>query len=242
MGFFSDLFGGPSSQEKNLASRESNLAATMNQDFNQRFAGQSQVLQNLTGQLTPIAELGPNQQGFSAPELAAMNTQAINASAAATRNAQQTVGATLAGRGGGGGSGLVSGIDAQIRGSIASAGANELAGAQNEITQRNYETGRKNFWSATAGEDALAKAYNPAEYGSMASSTTQLALGDEQKIQAEKRAAAFAPLSLGMKALGGVASFATGGLSNLGGAGSGSSFGENVGNFFSGGFNALAGE
>jgi hypothetical protein len=214
MGFFSTLFGGPSKQQVSLAAREDTLAATMAANYNQQFGAQSEILKSLTGQLTPIANLGPNQQGFSPEELAAMNTQAINVSGAATRNAQQATAGVLAGRGGGGTSGIVSGIDAQIRGSIASAGAQQLAGAQNEITQRNYQAGRENFWAATHGEHALAGLYNPTEYGNLASSTTQSALQDENQIQAARRASLMGPISLGMKALG---AGLTGGASLLAG-------------------------
>jgi hypothetical protein len=214
MGFFSTLFGGPSKQQIGLAAREDTLASTMAANYNQQFGAQSEILKSLTGQLTPIANLGPNAQGYSPEELAAMNTQAINVSGAAVRNAQQATAGVLAGRGGGGTSGIVSGIEAQIKGSLASAGAQELAGAQNEITQRNYQTGRENFWAATHGEHALAGLYNPAEYGKLAGTETSEALSSENQIQAMRRASLMGPISLGRKALGvGL----TGGMSLLAG-------------------------
>jgi len=234
MGFFTDLFGGPSRQQEQLASQQSSLAATLASNYGERFGQQSQIFQNLTNQLTPIANLGPSQQGFSPQELAALNTQAINASGAAARNAAQATGSVLAGQGGGGTSGLVSGIEAQIRGTEASAAANQLASAQNEIVQRNYETGRSNFWNATAGEHNLATAEAPQQYGSLAESTTQSALADENQIQKEKQAAAFAPIGLALKGVGAV----MGGFGNLDTTGS-SSLGEQVGNFGVGAMNSL---
>ena len=241
MSFFSTLFGGPSAQQNQLASQESSLAATMSAAFNQQLAGQSQILQNLNSQLTPIASLGPNQQGFSAPELAAMNTQAINSVGAAARNAQQSVGTTLAGQGNGGGSGLESGIQEAIKGSVASSAANELAGAQNDITQANYATGRQNFFNAVNGEQALAKAYNPEAFGGLASSTNQAALQDANQIQTEKQQGLNSLIGLGKGILTGGTSFITGGLDNLDSTGN-SSIGEQGKNFFSGGIAALAGQ
>ena len=239
MGFFSSLFGGPSQQQLGLAAQEQTMANTFNVDFQQRFANQNATLQSLNNQLTPIANLGPNAQGFSAPELAAMNTQAINEAGAAARNAAMTTGTALAGRGEGGTSGITSGIEAQIKGSEASAAANQLAAAQEAITQKNYDVGRQQFWNATQGEQALAGAYNPTAYGSLASSETGQALSAANQIQQEKQAAAMGPLSLATKAIGAGLGFVSGGLSNLGG--SDTSFGENVGQFFQGGFQSLAG-
>src|SRR6266576_496743 len=240
MGFFSDLFGGPSGEEKRLTAESSNLATMMRNTFSQQLGDQKGILDRLNQQLAPIANLGPNQQGFSPQELAAMNTQAINTAGAASRNAQQAVASTLAGQGGGGTSGLGSGIQQQIQGTVASSAANELAAAQNAITQRDYETGRQNFWQSTAGERSLASAYNPEAFASLASSTGQTALTNARTLQNEKQAAAFAPIGLAMKVGGSLLGGISGGLGNLDTAGT-SSFGEQLGNFGSGAFNSLAG-
>jgi hypothetical protein len=247
MGFFSSLFGGPSAQQQQLAANESNLATQMSQAFQSQLSDQKGVMDRLNQQLTPIANLGPNQQGYSPQELAAMNSQAINNAGAASRNAQQMVGNTLAGQGGGGSSGLVSGIQQQIRGTIASAGANQLANAQNLITEQNYATGRQNFESAVSGEHALAGLYNPEQFGNLASGTNQQALQDANQITQEKQAAAFAPLALGAKLIGGGLTGAMGGFGSLGMgdpalSGVPQSFGDKIGNFFGGAETALSGQ
>jgi hypothetical protein len=168
-----------------------------------------------------------------------MNAAAINNAGAAARNAQMATGAVLAGRGGGGASGLTSGIEEQIRGSEASAAANQLAAAENQIVQNNYATGRENFWQSTAGEQNLARAYNPAEYGNLASSANQEAFKDASQIQKEKGSVLGTIGKIAGAVAGPALGFLTGGLSNLGGAGT--SLGENVGNFFSGGFGNIGG-
>jgi hypothetical protein len=236
MGFWSDLFGGPSQQQQNLSNQQATLADTFSSNYNQRFGAQSQEFSALQGQLSPIAALGPSQMGWS-PQLAAtVSTQNINAAGAAARNAAQATGSVLAGRGGGGaGSGLTSGIDASIRGTEASAAENQLSASQLQATEANAAQGNQNYNNAVSGEMALANAENPASAGGMATQATQSALSDANQITQEKQSAAFAPISLATKAIGGALGFATGGLSNLS---SDSSFGENVGNFFSGGMNS----
>lgn len=241
MGFFSDLFGGPTTQQKDLANSAATMAQTFASNYSQRFGQQSQEFNALQGQLNPIAALGPSQMGWSPQLASAVSTQNINAAGAAARNAQQATGAVLAGRGGGGaGSGLTSGIEAQIRGSEASAAENQLSASQLQATEANAAQGNKNFWDATSGESALARAEDPSSYGDMALKGGEAALADANQIQKEKSAAAFAPISLGMKALGGAASFITGGIGNLDSTDS-SSGGEQLGNFFSGGMKSLSG-
>jgi hypothetical protein len=112
------------------------------------------LIQSLNKSLSPLVATGPNQQGFSAPELASLNTAAINNSGAASRNATQAAQGALAGRGGD--SGLQSGVDQQIIGSIKSNSANQLAGAQNQIAQANYATGRANYFNGVSGLSGLA--------------------------------------------------------------------------------------
>jgi hypothetical protein len=229
MSFLSTVFGGPSQSEINAANQESNLAQTYSNAFSQTFGEQQGILNQINQQLTPIANLGPNQQGFSPQELAAMNTGAIDAAGAAARNAKQAAATTLAGEGGGGSSGLVSGVQQQIEGSIDSQAANELAATQNAITQKNYDVGRSNFWNSSSGEQSLASKYNPEAFGNLASSTEQSAFSDQSKVSAEN-GSLFGDIG---KVVGMVAPLITGGLGNLDSTGS-SSTGEQFGNFFSG--------
>jgi hypothetical protein len=236
MSFQTTLFGGPSQSEINAANQESSLATSLGNAFNQTFGEQQGLLNQISQQLTPIANLGPNQQGYSPQELAAMNTQAIDTTGAAARNAQQSAATTLAGEGGGGTSGLVSGVQQQIQGSIASQAANELAGQQNKITQQNYEVGRQNFWNAQAGERSLAQAYNPESFGGLASSATGQAFNEQNQVQQEKGSV----LGDIGKLVGTVLPMFAGGLANLDSTGS-STAGEQAGNFFQGGISALAG-
>jgi hypothetical protein len=103
-----NMFGncGPSSAESISQGAEQSLAQEMQSNYATRFADQQQVLDRLNQSLSPIVAAGPNQQGFSPKELANLNTQAINTTGAAARNATQAAQTSLAGCGGGGDSGL----------------------------------------------------------------------------------------------------------------------------------------
>jgi hypothetical protein len=50
-----------------------------------------------------------------------------------------------------GGNGLPSGVDAQVLGGVAAAGAQEQAGLQNDITLKNEELRQQNYWNSVGG-------------------------------------------------------------------------------------------
>jgi len=229
---------GPSGAEKYSASQETSLAQMLQANFQTTFGEQQSVLKSLNNSLSPILAAGPNQQGFNAPELANLNTTAINASGAAARNAEQAAGNALAGRGGGGSSGLESGVDQQIKAGIASTATGQLAAQQNQIQAANYATGRQNFFNAVNGENAIAGQYNPSSYGGEASNANQAAFTMADKIQQEAAQAQAEEISgitsLAMDAGGAI----LGGISGVQNSPAGAS---QPGAFFSGAFNSLSG-
>ena len=230
---------GPSGAEKSIAGQQQTFDKLLQNSFSDRFGMQSDVMAKLNAALSPIVEAGPGQQGFSPAELAARNTMAIDTTAGNYRNAAQAVGSSLAGRGGGGSSGLVSGIDQQIKASIASEGARALSNQENQITAENYATGRQNFFQSQAALNALGGMENPLGYGSEANQGSSIAFGQANEIQRQKDALA-KDIAGGVTSLAG--NFLLPGIgAGLGNTSKDSTFGENVGNFFSGGLNALAG-
>jgi len=182
-----DLFGGPSKQEEGLANQADSFSNVLRANYGTAFGEQQDTLKNLNSEIMKI-ETGQTGTGFSAQELAAKNTAAINSAGAASRNAQQAIGNFTAGEGGGGSSGIVSGVQEQLRAGAASSAANELASAQNSITQQNYQQGRVNAAQTVGGLENLAQ-----EYGGTAASAqggaiqeNQAAFGDAAKIQEQK--------------------------------------------------------
>ena len=175
--------------------------------------GENQALFNqVTGSLSPTLAAGPNQQGFSPEELAAMNTQAINTTGAAAKNAEQRLGNTIAGEGGGAIAPGQSGAANQLEASLASNEAGQLANTQNEITQQNYAQGQKNYSQALSGLEGEQQLENPNQYAQQATTLGQNAFSDYGQMastQAQLSASKIAGIAGG---IGGIA----GGLIGLG--------------------------
>lgn len=127
--------------------------------FMAQYGKQSAQIDYLNSILKPIAA---NPQGLSAPALTAMRTSASDSIAREGQNAKSAVAATEAARGGG--TGLTSGIEAQIDSGVALNTANQQSGAQNQITQYNENVRQANFWNAINGLSGTAAMMNPQSY------------------------------------------------------------------------------
>jgi hypothetical protein len=220
---------GPSNAEYAAQNEQTSLTSSIQAAFNGRFASQTQINNLLQNSLTPIAEAGPSQQGISPQELASLNTSAIDTNAAAARNARQAAGNAFAGQGGGGTSGLESGIQAQVSGAINATESGNLANTQNQIVQKNYDVGRQNWQTAEAGLSALSGQMNPGQFSGQAIQSNQAAFQQadtiaQQKNQEEAEIAGMA--TSGVEAL-------AGGIGNLDTTGSSTGF-EQFQNFLSG--------
>jgi hypothetical protein len=183
----SDLFGGPSQQEEGIANSTQSFSNSLQANYGQAFGQQQSTLTGLNNEIQKI-ETGQTGQGFSAQELAAKNTQAIDSAGAASRNAQQAIGNFTAGEGGGGGSGIVSGVQEQLRAGAASSSANELATAQNNIVQQNYAQGRTNAAETVGGLTSLASEYGGEASSAMGGAINEgnAAFSESDKIQQQK--------------------------------------------------------
>jgi hypothetical protein len=191
---------GPSGQEKAIAGQQQDLSTLLSSDFSQRFGQQSAVLQNLNNMLTPIAQAGPDQQGFGAQELAALNTQAGESIGANYSKATQSLQNVLASRGGGN-EFLPTGARSALQETLASSAADQMSKEQLGITRANYGQGRQNWQEATAGLSALANQYNPGEFSGQAQKGFDSAFGMADKIQQEKNQQQMA-IAGGIAALG----------------------------------------
>jgi hypothetical protein len=175
---------GPSGSETQINAQQESLASQLNADFSSRFQSQSDLLSKLSSSISPIIAAGPNQQGFNAAESAVLNTQAINASGAAARNAKQVAGNFSAGQNNS--SGLQSGVQQQIEGSIDSSAANQLATEQNQITQANYNQGRQNYFAGLNALQGVTSQYDPTQFSSQAGQNYSTSFNQADKIQQEK--------------------------------------------------------
>ena len=221
---------GPSGQMENAAAQQSSLASSLQADFQSRFAGQGAVINNLNSLWTPIAMAGPNQQGFGAPELADLRTQAHEGVAANYGKATRALNNTLAFNGGGN-EALPTGARAALHGRLASAAADQMSNADLGITAANYDQGRRNFAAGMSGLTNTAQLYDPRGYAGEATSAGNLAFNEDQSIQQMKNqkqqaiASGIAGLAMSAATFG------------IGGAGAGGG----VGGFFKGGLKALQG-
>lgn len=174
---------GPSSNEKSLETSEQNFSSLLQQNYQTLFGNQLNVLNSINRSLSPILSAGPNQTGFSGPELAARQTQIINNAGAANRAAQQAARTYGAGQGGGGTSGVTSGITKQIESAVGSQSAQNEGNQLNNLTAENYQTGRENYWRAQGGMNALAAGYSPNAAAGESTSANTSAFGEAKTIQ-----------------------------------------------------------
>ena len=219
---------GPSSQQTQLAGQESSFFSQLMSSYQQNFGEQQAVLGQLTNTLQPILAGGPNQPGFSAAENAALTGEAINSTGANARSA-----AVAAGSAAGGNTGVTTGGEAQLQAQIASGATTGLSGEENQINLANAATGRQNFFNAESGLAGVAGLENPVPYAGQATSAGNSSFNEATNIQNMKNQeqADIGGAVAGL-ALGGIPGIA-GGLGNLDPTG-GSTFGEQVGNFFTG--------
>lgn len=216
---------GPSAQEKQLEAQQASFSQTLQQDYSEQFANQSQILDNLNAQLQPIVNEGPNQEGYSSEELAALGTEAIESNATGVNQAEKAIQAKE-NAAGGGTSLLPSGVDAQINGQIASEAESNLSNERLGITTANYNQGRQNWQNALSGELSTAGEQNPLGYAGAGTSANSSAFNEADTIQQQSNQE-FSDI------LGGIGSIVTGGVGNLDTTG-GSTAGEQGLNFLTG--------
>lgn len=226
---------GPSSAEKRLAAKQESLSDTYSAAFSKYFGAQSQVLQNLNNIFTPIAQAGPDQQGFGSNTLAALHTQATQGVGVNYAKATRALQTGLAARGGGN-EFLPSGAEGSLKGELAASAANQQSNEDLAITNANYATGRENYNRATAGLQALGQQYNPSSFGSLANQGTEAAFKDQSQITQEQQAASADIMGAVTGVAKGALAFGTGGMSAMLDSPAGAS---QPGSFFSGGLKAL---
>lgn len=233
-----NLFGGASGEEQAAQAQQSELARSLQSNYKQMFGEQGHTIDQLNSVINRI-QSGDTGPGFGAAEENARVSQIQANAAAAERNAQQAVQNRAAGQqfaGAGDASGLAhaGGIRQQINEEIAAGGENQKSAALNANTAANYEQGRLNAAQTEGGLARLAGIENPLGYAGAAGGANQGAFQMASKINEENSSGGL--LGGLLKAGVGMAGkFVTGGMSNLDDTG-GSSFGEQVGNFFKGGF------
>lgn len=226
---------GPSSALKTLNKTIQDFSTQVTSEAGTVFGAANSVFNNLIGGLQKIVQGGPSQTGFSEAELNAKNATAVEGGATMARNLKGAVASGTAAIGGGNTVTPSGGTEASIL-SAEEVAAQQTASAENQVVQQDYEQGNKNYEAAVGQEMQLPSVYGVADqFNKTASSAQQTA----QKSQQEMDTASNWWQPLLMKGVTAGLGIATGGISSalkggMGNTSSDSSFGENVGNFFSG--------
>lgn len=136
---------------------------TLQNAFMAQYGKQSAQIDYLNGILKPMAE---NPTGLSPAALTAMRTSASDTIAREGQNVKSAVAATEAAKGGG--TGLPSGVQAQLDQGVALNTAGQQASAQNDITKYDENVRQTNFWNAINGLSGNAKMMDPTAYSANA--------------------------------------------------------------------------
>lgn len=156
---------GPTGGQTNALKSDEAFRNMLTTNYSQVFGQNQALFQNLTSNLGELLAAGPGQQGYTAPELAAKNSQAINDASASNQKLQTVIGEN--GVRGSATPGVESGVEQAERSAAATQVDTGLNNTLSNITTANYDTGRQNYWSAVQGDEAAPGAFeNP---------TTQLA-------------------------------------------------------------------
>ena len=111
--------------------------------------------------LNPVVAGGPGQNGWSAAQSNAVNSQIINQNAAAIKNAGVAVKSDIAGMGGGN-IALPSGANIATEEALAAAGAQSESANLTNATIANKTQGQQNWEFATKSAEAAPDMFNPA--------------------------------------------------------------------------------
>ena len=197
------LCKGASAQQNDLANQQSQFYSTMTNDYNQQFANQSAILGTLRNTLDPIISAGPNQFGFSTGETNTLNSQAVQSTGQEYAKAAKASNENMAAAGGGN-SYLPSGVQAQQKSQLASAGANQASNELLGIQQAGYNQGHQQYESAIGQLAGVAGMYDPTGYASSATGAGAAAGNSWNQIEQENQAAN--PFNAILGAAGGAAS------------------------------------
>lgn len=152
---------GASSQQKQIEATQQSFYSTLTSESQQVFGQGSALYANMLKVFQPIFDKGPSQEGFSAGEKTALNTQATEGVSSNYQKAAQAVGEQAAGAGGGN-EYIPSGQTEQLKGEVATAAARQESSEQNQILEADYETGRQNWEAAEQGLMGAGSVYSPA--------------------------------------------------------------------------------
>lgn len=199
------------STDKAAEASSAAFSSTLQNAFTAQYGKMSATNNFLTSKLTSMAN---NPTGFTAPTMAAATTNNIQNAATGAQQATQAAQAQEAAHGG---TGLPSGVNAQIGGQIDAAAENQLSGNQNQLQIANGELQNQNQWAALSGLQGVSNADNPLGFAGASTGAAGNIAAMSQAYTASNQSQLES--TLGGIVGGGLSAFATGGLSTLMGGG-----------------------
>lgn len=146
----------PSNAQKSALSADSAFRKTLTSSYGTEFGDASSLFNQLNTSLEQVTSKGPEQEGMSAQEKAAENSQALNSAAASNKNVQALIGQKAGMTGAT--PGVESGVTTAVRANAAASIENNLSNKQADITEKNYAIGRENYDKAVRAQEALPSA------------------------------------------------------------------------------------
>jgi hypothetical protein len=179
---------GASSDQKQIAQEQKQNFQQMSAQSAAVFGAGSQIFNDLSSSFEPVLAAGPDQAGYSAPELAALKSAAISNTGTAYRNAAAATGERIAASGGGNAI-LPSGQSDALQAQVAEAGAAQTAGELGNINIQNAELGRQNWMNAAGVLSGATNVFNPATgAGNAATGSGSAAMTSANDVQTANRA------------------------------------------------------
>jgi len=141
--------------ENAAAAQQSSFTSSLLSQASTVFGADNSVFNAMSKAYSGIVAAGPSQEGFSAAEQNAINSQIVNNAAVSNRNISSAVNSRMSAVGGGNTPMAPTGAEANQNASIAEAVQAQESGQLTNATIANYEQGNQN-WQVAGG--MLAKA------------------------------------------------------------------------------------
>lgn len=177
---------GGTPQQTQIEATQQAFLSQLTSEYGTVFGESQNILNSLTSTFEPILQAGPNQQGFSKPELTALETQAKQGTGQNYAQAAQALGDQQAAQGGGN-TFLPSGAKSQLSEELAGSAAGTLSQEQLGITGANYAQGRANFNTAASALGGVASELNPEGMARQATASGSAAASTANQIAQENQ-------------------------------------------------------
>jgi hypothetical protein len=151
----------------------------------QQYANQQSIYAPMAKQFSSIFAAGPNQTGYSAPELQALDSEALEGTAENYKGAAKAVNEEMAGQGGGTNP-LPGGAQEELRQETADSAAAEESKEETGITESDYQQGYNEWQAAGSGLEGIAAGENPLGYEQAETGEAQVANTEANDVAEEQ--------------------------------------------------------